>query len=258
MSFGFSFTSYTTTYNISGEPIYYKGTDVENHDYHQILRLKDGSEDLKFTIWNFPIMLRYKKKFGESLAGEIAAGPSLLSIGSQLKSINATEIRFEAIYQYDSISGNLFTGATYNQTYTPTINDWLITEDHINSETEINNLHQSGYNVGKAVSPSFNDISNRLGLAVNVTIDIFYHINQNTALKFGVSYIQQFSQFNHNNDDYMLASIKTTESSSTGKPTYSSEYTYDSVYNSNIKSNYSAFGINAGIIIGLNIKKKSK
>ncbi len=244
ISLGVSYLNYSANYGLGNLKVFYKGTDSQQQNFHQIVTSNNFVENINFNIINFPLMLRYKKKVG-FLAAEIAFGPSLLFVNSSSEKKSGS-FNFEAIYE-NSPNGS----HSYSEVYVQSPTDWLITEAYIktlvannnspDAKKELADLNNLGYNVGLvSENNKSGTIQNKVGLSLNITADIFYHITPKSAIKFGGSFI--YSKINHTNNNYSIVN-KFGETS------------YNSIYNSGIKSTYIAYGFNAGIIIGLNVKK---
>lgn len=226
ISIGFTATNYTGAYDIKNVKYVFTGQYADNGSYKRIITLKNGHEDLSFSILNFPIMMKYKTKLSSKLAAEIGAGISLVSFITNLKASSSATFDFEGI---DEGLNWINVGDTIN-------NHWFNPDANAYFDT----LSSAGYDfaLNKKIEPRTNTF-NKFKLGYIASADLFYHITKKNAIKFGVSFA--YSPSKEKNSGYEMTNATSEK--------------YNSVYSSNIKTTYTALAFNVGIIIGLNVQK---
>jgi hypothetical protein len=245
ISIGVIATPFKSSFNITGAKYVFQSNDGES-DYRRIITLVSDTETVNFNILNFPLMFKYKGRFGQKWAYELSAGPSFLLISGF--SYQQTTFNFEGVYGSDVTKEN----------YVQSKNDWLLTDAAItkskgNTQDLFNKLANSNsqelIDAGKGYDFKMNDristtektkISSRTGFAFNAAADVFYHIGPKTAIKGGFVFYTAPSVSNSNADKYQMVD---KSSRYNGK--------YNSVFNSQAKLNYSAFGLFVGLILGI-------
>jgi hypothetical protein len=244
ISVGVSFSHYSADYNVGGLTIFYRNTQPGSGDgfYHQIDSLSTAAvEEVDFSLLNFPLMFRYKTKFSQKMAVELAAGPSLFLLSASSKLHNGA-VDYGMIYEYDQSGNNKYTNGGYRASAT----DWVVTRAYLLSQGQgtaqaadyADNLFSKGYNVGLNQPVTRTEsIKSRSSLGLNATVDLFYHLGPKTAVKLGVNYVQSTTKGKNNN--YRMVDSR------------SDNIKYTSVVASDIESKYTAFGFSVGLIIGL-------
>ncbi len=255
ISLGVGFSRYLegAEYGLDGIKYVYKAIDSDGDAYHQILTFNTSAkEKITYNFLNLPLMLRYKKKFG-SLAAEVSLGPSFLITRVSSKFVGTYNL--EAIYEYkiNNDKGDL----EYSPIYEHDIHDWIIMKDTMNLFTgngntpngadEIENLAAAGYNVGLNIEPKNKGESagrkTRTAIAGNISLDLFYHVGPKVAVKVGGSFIYAKLKNKNADDGYQTFSKNKDDE-------------FSSLLNSSVNANYTAYGFNIGLIIGLNVNKK--
>jgi len=240
---------------------YFEAKDKEGVAYERRLSLKDGStEKINFNYFSFPLLFKYKNKmkFNEKFAWEVGAGPSLLYSRAVLQEVNAT-MSFEGIYYSDGTRIE-----SYSATRGNSDNDIRIIASEIDASTNASSsenpnsiatftsLRNNGYDfeANKQLANIQGTAINRFGLAVNATGDIFYHISAKAAIKLGAALFYGVKTLSKGDAEYLM--IVKGEKGGDFSEDHGSNGDYRSIYNSNLKrENFSSFGINAGVILGL-------
>ena len=121
-----------------------------------------------------------------------------------------------------------------------------------NSTATFTSLQKNGYDfiANKELKNIQETAINRFGLAINATGDIFYHVSAKAAVKLGAAFFYGVNTLSKGDDNYLM--IVKGEKGGDFSEDHGSNGDYRSIYNSNLKrENFSSFGINAGIILGL-------
>ena len=196
--------------------------------YKRIVTLKEGHEDLSFSILNFPVLFKYKTKLSAKLAAEVGAGVSLMSFITSLKSTSSATFNFEGV---DNASNWINVGDSVN-------NHWFNPDANVYFDSL---LASAGYDfsLNKEITPQTKTF-NKFKLGYMASADLFYHITTKNALKLGVALA--YAPSKEKNSDYQMANATSSK--------------YNSVYSSNVKTTYTSLAVNFGIIIGINVRKK--
>jgi hypothetical protein len=242
ISFGFSATHYSAIYELSKIKYIYKANDYPDKTgdpYHRIVTMHDGgTEKLSYSILNFPLLLKYKARFGQRMAFELGAGPSFISFIT--KSEYNAVFDFEGIYEY--ANGDINYTKTYdiNSAGSPDLLETGngIYGDLFNADPNTHYddlLPDYDFHLDVPVSGDAK-VKARYAVAFNANADIFYHIAATVAIKAGFALV--FTPSIKGNKDAYILMDKSYDS-------------YRSIYDSNAKSTYTSFGLNFGIILGI-------
>ncbi len=254
ISLGFMFTRYSATYDMSGSKMVFRAFQDSTRNpagYRRILSLNNFKEKTNFTTLNFQLMYRIKTKFGSKLAGEIGFGPSFNVITAKT-SIPTKEVFVEGYQQYDE-NGN----QVYNVDAGPAVSDVPIIKESIeqqpigNPQAKLlfNNLHErSGlYDFGDGffVPKALDNTIIRTGISINANADLFYHVAPKVAIKAGFVFVYAPDAFGITGKGAKLDKDDPTPD------------TYNTIFNSGSAKQYTAFGLNVGLIIGIRTSKKN-
>ncbi|MEO8149944.1 MAG: hypothetical protein ABI723_20060 [Bacteroidia bacterium] len=250
ISLGMNYTGFNGEYVVENPVINtYKSNDGD-YDYRRRVTMRDSSvETLNYHVLNFPLMFKYRTKFGieknkrknrtPKWSMEISAGPSFVYFNNA-SSYNMN-MDFEGLYQVDTLSKDKITwydyfdnGSTWNV---------LLTTNDINNQSEIpgvgpvfSSLDSSGYDFKSNKNYSGKDKNaTRYSIALNLNLDLNYSVNDFMNLKFGLG--------------MMVAPALAGASHYTPMDKTTDEY--NSLYRSKIKSTYFSYGIHIGIVIVL-------
>lgn len=254
ISLGFMFTNYNATYDLSGSKMVFKALlDSVNNPagYRRILSLNSFREKTNFTTLNFQLMYRIKTKFGSKLAGELGFGPSFNLITAKTK-IEPDKIYVEGYLQYNE-NGSQF----YNADAAPTYSDVPIIKDSIVQQpigspsptqlfknlNERSSLYDYGSDLGKLNTLDKTIV--RTGISLNVNADLFYHVAPKVAIKLGFVFVYAPDALGISGKGAKLDKDDPTPD------------TYNTIFNSGSAKQYTAFGLNLGLIIGIRTAKKN-
>lgn len=244
ITFGINIIRYTDDYEFSTPVRYvYHDVDGSGDNYKRIVSMKEGTEALTYNILNFPLMFKYRFRFGQSLGFEFGAGPSFMTVLATSK-FNGN-FSYEGLYEiengdfiYNSLSpvGGNYLNLTAVEIENSLIND----QGNANAQLiyDILNGGSRGYDFdfskdfGEAESKP---IKARAGFAFNTSADLMYQVSSKSAIKIGFAFMIA-PTINNKNNNYKMVDA-------TGDK-------YDSVYNSNTKATYTSIGFNAGLVIG--------
>ena len=242
ISIGFTYAGFTADYQLTVPVVYtYKSSDGVN-DYRRQVTIDSLKEEIKYNIFNFPVMFNYRWHFGKRDATgkrkwvtNAKAGPSLM-LFSATSNYNAN-ISFGGLYETDN------NGITYSDLFdTAAISNVYITADRIitrnpdrPADEVFKELHDADAGYDFADSKNFRDTkknASRITVAINLAFDMQRQISDAWAFKFGAHVV--YAPLPAQKEKY--------------KPVDKTTDPYQSIYNSNAKSSYSAFGINLGFV----------
>jgi hypothetical protein len=234
------FSNFTADYELA-EPVVYTFKSSDGTDfYRRQITIDSLKENIRYTVFNFPIMYNYRLFFGKSNKEypswfNFKIGPSVMLFNT-ISDYNAN-ISFGGLYQTDG-DGIVYTdpfdnGSTYN---------FFITADSINAQNP-NPGADDVFNKLKANSETYDFADNknyqseqknetRIALALNAGFDLQKQLNENFAFKMGAHFM--YAPLPERKEKY--------------KPIDKTSDEFQSVYNSTAKTSYSAFGINIGLV----------
>lgn len=260
ISLGIMWTNYNATYSLKNVRYFYQEVDKDGKIFERRISLKNGStETINFNYLSFPLLFKYKNKFNfnPKIAWEIGIGPSFLFSTAKIKTVS-NSFDFEGVYQRDS--GQYVYHANRNSAVGVNINDVRLVASEIeakkgNADALFESLSANGYDYAreKTIDEGEKKSIQRFNVALNATGDIFYHISAKMAIKLGAACF--YTPFNNNKKgeaNYIMIKgnsqsddIKERDNGSAGK--------YYSITNSKLnKISFASYGINLGIIIGIN------
>ncbi len=198
---GFQFLQ--TQYDLTLNPfsIEYQSIDGQGYTFRQgILSNAKIDEQIKQHTFGIPLMVLFKKEFGESWGVHIDAGVILNVTSKATFEASNSNFDYEAVYKLDN-NGT----AVFDDNATPDPNSWLITQEHYNRTNpsgDVNeyfdNLHNQGFNVGLGITPTTKSGSVTKS-SVNTTWfvrpSVSYKLNPNVALHFYINLQQQKTNF---------------------------------------------------------------
>jgi hypothetical protein len=208
--------------------IEYKSFDYNNDVFRQVLTAKGAvSDQIKSTNISLPLGVR----FVDNLKGKLGYSCDfgfLLTLSNTNKYTSGTIFDYEAIYKFDNTGTPVF-----DETLTPSKNDWLITQDKLTA-SQIDVFRQQGYNVGLAVasgnSGNVTYKSKSLGWYFQPTFT--YRATDNMDVLCGAFFIKQAFTNNDVSADY-----RTTDKVND----------YSSLLNAVSKTKNFSYGINIGV-----------
>lgn len=238
LSVGISYSAFKADYQLlSGIGYTYKANDG-TYDYRRQLKIDSLNEKIACNVFNFPLMFNYRRKWGKHFNNAInfKAGPSLM-IFRNTSDYNA----------YASIGGIYQTGngsVIYDNYFDPSaISNVFITADSINYQNS-NPGADDVFNQLRANSGSYDFANNknyqgkqmnltRATVAVNAAIDAQFG-KKDAPIVFKVGFNFVYAPLPERSEKY--------------KPLDRTTDTFQSIYNSNAKSSYTAFGFNFGFV----------
>jgi hypothetical protein len=246
ISVGLTYSGFTADYELT-EPIVYtfKSMDEAGDPYRRQIKIDSLKESITYHIFNIPVMYNlrgYYGKYGKKKNNNdlrswfnFQAGPSLM-IFHTTSDYNA-HISFGGLYQTDGqkiIYTDPFDNSdTYN---------FFLTADSINAQnpnpgadTIFNQLKANADHYDFANNKSYVGTQKnpmRLAVAINLGFDLQQQISEALAFKIGAHFV--YAPLPGTNEKY--------------KPIDKTTDPFQSIYNSNAKSSYSAFGLTAGIV----------
>lgn len=238
ISAGFTYSGFSAAYLLTEPMIYtYKASDGVDA-YRRQIAINSLKEDIAYNIYNFPVLFNYRMhadKAGKTILN-IKAGPSLM-LFHNTSTYNAT-IDFGGLYQIDTITKDAI---RYYDYYDPG-STWnvAVTTAGINAQNTdpgaaevFSNLYTSsnGYDFASNKNYDSKQKLTRTTIAVNAAVDLSHKIGNGLAIKFSFHFV--YAPSFERNEKYIPID-KTSDG-------------YNSIYNSSAKSNYSAYGISAGI-----------
>ncbi len=185
--------------NLDNFHIEYQATDFKGSTFRQLITGNNISETITSSSMNIPVMLKYKNRFSEHWGFAADAG-ALINL--EMKNAYKTNASFdyEAIYKFGQ-SGDGGTVAVYDNSPTPSVNDWLITKTEFlrnnpngNFQDYLNAKRALGYNVGEGLKPGTSKgntsyTQGSVGFMVQPSLN--YFLSDMVALNFGVYYLYQ-------------------------------------------------------------------
>lgn len=189
---GIQYLMQSSDATIGAYKVEYQDMDSRGYTYRQVLTATHAiKEQLKTTVINIPVMLKYKQRFTTKLGFTMDAG-----ILYNVQMANAwktdAEFNYEAIFQFqkDALGADV---PVYDKAVTPNQADWLITVDmyertHTKNTTHFyfDELRSRGYNVALGVKPNNNSgtvnyTTGSIGFmvrpAINVRVAKRIHLN---------------------------------------------------------------------------------
>ncbi len=238
ISAGISYAAFKADYQLSSKIVYTFKANDGSSDYRRQLKIDTLNEKITYNIFNFPLMFNYRHKWGKYFnnAINLKAGPSLM-LFKNTSDYNA----------YASIGGIYQTGngsVIYDNFFDANaISNVFITADSINYQNS-NPGADDVFNQLRANADNYDFVNNknyrgkqknltRATVAVNAAIDAqFGKKDAPIVFKIGLNFI--YASLPARSEKY--------------KPLDRTTDTFQSVYNSNAKSSYSAFGFNFGFV----------
>ena len=222
--------------------------DFNGSTYRQVITGNNIKENLAITNVNIPLVLKYKNRFSKRWG--VAADAGIL-YNVQMKNEYTTHASFdyEAIYQFTS-AGDAPNTAVYDNSPTPSVNDWLITKAEFlknnpngNIQDYFNAKQALGYNVGlnQSVTNAKGTVSyptGNIGLLFQPSVN--YFLSDKVALNFGVYYVFQPFATKTNNAYHLTDAVGS----------------YNSVLNNTTKVDNQSYGLNLGVRFFLGHKKE--
>ncbi len=254
---GLAFSTFTATYLLTDPVLYtFKSTDGTNY-YRRQVAISSLREDIKYNIFNFPLLFVYRFKPGSDIEKEgtdkgkmrkkwgfsLKAGPSLMKFytTSDYNSL----INFGGLYQVDTITKDAIT--YYDHFDLGSAWNILLTSESINAQnpkpgaTDVfSRLYALSNGYDFADNKNYRDTqkTSRTTIAFNFAFDGQYFITKNQgeenglSLKLGFNFV--YAPLPERKDKYVPVN-KTTDA-------------FNSIYNSSAKSVYSAWGVNVGFV----------
>jgi outer membrane protein OmpA-like peptidoglycan-associated protein len=234
---GIMFMSQHGKASLDNYHVEYQDKDGAGNTYRQIVN-GNVSEDIRYSILNIPVVLKYKNRFSKHWGFTADAG-ALINLQVHNKYTTNSSFDYEAVYKFQQNSDG-GTTSVYDNASTPSANDWLITKAEFLRNNPNGNLQDYfskkralGYNVGEGVTPdthtghtSYKNAS--VGLLLQPSLN--YFLSDNVALNFGLYYMFQPFKNDPENDYHLTNGMGT----------------YSSVLNSVSASNDQQYGINIG------------
>ncbi|MCW3124046.1 MAG: hypothetical protein JWQ38_3538 [Flavipsychrobacter sp.] len=217
----------------------YQATDGAGHTFRQLVTGYDIRESITSSMFNVPVVLKYKNRFSKHWGFTADAG-ALINL--QMKNASTTRASFdhEAIYKLVK-NGDGGTTSVYDNSPVPDAGDWMITKTEFfknnpngNVQEYFNAKRAIGYNVGTGLDPvnkkgntSYTTAS--IGLLLQPSFN--YFLSDKVALNLG--------------GYYMFQPFKNTAQN--GYRLTDGNGNYSSVLNNVTASNNQAFGVNLGV-----------
>lgn len=176
----------------------YQSTDGNGNIYRQVVTGNNISETINSTNINVPLVLKYKTRFSKHWGFTADAG-ALFNIQMQNAYTANGSFNYEAIYKFEQNDGG--TISVYDNSPTPSVNDWMITKAEFLKNNPNGNLQEYfsakralGFNVGDNLTPTTRTgnssyTTGSVGLLVQPSIN--YYLSNYVALNFGVYYMVQ-------------------------------------------------------------------
>ena len=243
ISVGLTYSGFTADYELT-EPVVYtfKSVDEAGDPYRRQIEIDSLKESITYHIYNLPVMYNFRGYYGKKRSNtglrswfNFQIGPSLM-IFHTTSDYNA-HVSFGGLYQTDGqkiIYTDPFDNSdTYN---------FFLTADSINAQnpnpgadTIFNQLRKNADQYDFANNKNYvgtQKNSARFAVAVNLGFDLQRQISEALAFRIGAHFV--YAPLPEGNEKY--------------KPIDKTSDPFQSVYNSNAKSSYSAFSLNAGIV----------
>jgi hypothetical protein len=227
----------------------YRSTDVFNGTFRQVISTtRSINEAITTSTYNIPILLRYKKDFGDRFALTVDAG---LLYNLSVKNTYNTDASFdyEAIYKFEG------TLPVYDGSAVPDQSDNLITRKQFilkNPTGDVVNYFRFQDSIGKSVglnlhahdkSGNVKYKSGSLGYTGEVAIN--YMVYRNIYLRLGAYYSAQSFTNTTNNNSLRLTDQKVKDAQGT-------TVNYNSLLNEVQSVNSNNFGLVLGVKVYFN------
>jgi len=216
----------------------YQATDGNGNIYRQVVTGNDLKEAVKSTNINIPLVLKYKTRFSKHWGFTADAG-ALFNVQMQNAYTTGGSFDYEAIYKFTQSDGG--TTSIYDNSPTPSVNDWMITKAEFlknnpngNLQDYFNAKRALGFNVGDGLAPGTHTgttsyTAGSIGFLVQPSIN--YYLSNYVALNFGVYYMVQPFKNNAQSNYRLTDGINN----------------YSSVLNNVTASTNQSYGLNAGV-----------
>lgn len=232
LSVGITYTSFKANY-LLGDPIVYTYKSFDGTDYYRRqVTIKSLEEEIDYSVINVPVMFNFRPSLGKIMM-EFKAGPSLLVFNNR-SDYNAV-IDIGGIYQIDPSKNEIMYDPYFDATSTYNV---YVTSEGINHQSTnpgaASVFSQLSKNYDFETDTDYHDKKKlyRATIGFNAEIEGQSKINDQLAIKVAVRYT--FAPLPERNKKYKPIDKTTDE--------------FQSVYNSNAKTNYRAFGVNAGFV----------
>ena len=177
----------------------YQATDRAGNIYRQLVTGNDIRENVASSMYNIPVVLKYKNRFSKHWGFTMDAG-ALINLQMKNTYTSYANFDYEAIYKFVNNDAGGKT-SVYDNSPIPNVNDWMITKAEFyknnpggNIQDYFNAKRAIGYNVGTNLSPasqkgnvSYTQPS--VGLLIQPSFN--YFLSDRTALNFGAYYMLQ-------------------------------------------------------------------
>lgn len=237
LSIGFAYAGFTADYQITDPIVYtFKSSDGIN-PYRRQITINSLKEEIQYSIFNIPVMLNYRCKINseEKWIVNFKAGPSLM-LFKTTSDYNAV-INFGGLYQANN------TGIIYNDFFeAESTYNIFITGDSINSQNPnpgaddiFKQLRANADGYDFANNKNYREKqqnSTRIAVAINLGVDVQHPITEDWYFKFGLQLV--YAPLMERKEKY--------------KPIDKTTDKFLSIYNSSAASNYSALGVNMGLL----------
>ncbi len=179
--------------------IAYQSTDFKGSTFRQVVTGSNIKENLSITNMNIPVVLKYKNRFSKRWGFSTDAG-ILYNVQMQNDYTTHATFDYEAIYQFGT-QGDATKVPVYDNSPTPSTNDWLITKTEFirnnpngNVQDYLNAKHALGYNVGldQSVTNTKGSVSyptGNIGFILQPSFDFF--LSNHVAMVFGAYFLYQ-------------------------------------------------------------------
>jgi len=240
ISAGFSYSRCVTNYELA-DPIVYTYKSSDGHDfYRRQITISRLTEKMAINVVNIPVQLHYRFKVNaiKNWVINLKAGPSFILING-LTDYNAT-IDVGGIYQIDTVNKDKIT--YYDFFDKASSGNVYLTSSGINQQNSnpgaaaiFDQLNSSG-NYDFASNKIFRDQRkiSRVTAAFNFSLDAQYRRSRNNpmAIKAGIHFV--YAPSIGSNEKYTPIERTTDE--------------YNSIFNSNGRSVYFAYGVTLGLV----------
>ena len=252
ISAGVTFSRFNADYQLTSPIVYtFKANDGFN-DYRRQIEIDSLREKITYNVFNFPVMYNYRWKLGkegkegkkDKMVINLKAGPSLM-LFSTTSDYNAF-INFGGIYQTDG--DQVIYDDFFDETLTSNV---FITADSVRFQNS-NPGADAVFNQLKANSENYDFANNknyvgtqknltRIAVAFNLAFDAQFSIGKNSPVVFKAGGYLTYAPLPERKEKYI--------------PVNRTSDPFQSIYNSNAKTSYSAYGINLGFVYNFNFKK---
>lgn len=259
ISIGINLNKYEAPYTLSNAVIHFKDFDGVDF-YRRIITIKEATERVRFNTINIPLMFRYRFKVSRKVGLEFCTGPSF-NLFFNRQSSEKVLYDAEGAYAY---KGDDATGPSrfeYLPTFNPNKIDYLMLRAQDIDPDDLGAIIDASasaayasllaadrnydFELNRDLSDPpgrFSSIETRRGFALNAGLDVTYNIFYRFLFKMGANIIVGRNNSSTGDGEYTFITENRGDSSSNK---------YNSLFNSNQASTYLAFGVNAGLIIGL-------